>query len=69
MLYNCPRAATIKAKISCVLWCLDRDTYNNIVKESARMKRQKYESFLKSVEILSTMDDYETSVVSEALRK
>ena len=69
LLYNCPRAATIKAKTSCVLWCLDRDTFNNIVKESARMKRQKYESFLKSVEILSTMDDYETSVVSEALRK
>lgn len=69
LLYNCPRAATIKVKTSCVLWCLYQDTFNNIVKESARMKRQKYESFLKSVEILSTMDDYETSVVSEALRK
>ena len=69
LLYNSPRAATIKAKTSCVLWCLDRDTFNNIVKESARLKRQKYETFLKSVEILSTMDDYEISVVSEALRR
>ena len=69
LLYNCPRAATIKAKPSCILWSLDRDTFNNIVKESARMKRQKYETFLKSVEILSTMDEYEISVVSEALRR
>ena len=69
LLYNCPRAATINAKTSCILWSLDRDTFNNIVKESARMKRQKYETFLKSVEILSTMDEYEISVVSEALRR
>ena len=29
------------------------------------MKRHKYETFLKSVQILSTMDDYESSVVGE----
>ena len=69
LLYNAPRAATIKAKTDCVLWCLDRDTFNNIVKEGARLKREKYENFLKSVDILSTMDNYEISQVSEALRK
>ncbi len=69
LLYNAPRAATIKAKTDCVLWCLDRDTFNNIVKESARLKREKYENFLKSVDILSTMDKYEISQVSEALKK
>ena len=69
LLYNAPRAATIKAKTDCVLWCLDRDTFNNIVKEGARLKREKYENFLKSVDILSTMDKYEISQVSEALRK
>ena len=69
LLYNAPRAATIKAKTDCVLWCLDRDTFNNIVKEGARLKREKYENFLQSVDILSTMDKYEISQVSEALRK
>ena len=69
LLYNAPRAATIKAKTDCVLWCLDRDTFNNIVKEGARLKSEKYENFLKSVDILSTMDKYEISQVSEALRK
>ena len=69
LLYNAPRAATIKAKTDCVLWCLDRDTFNNIVKEGARLKREKYENFLKSVDILSTMDKYEISQVSEALKR
>ena len=69
LLYNAPRAATIKAKTDSVLWCLDRDTFNNIVRESYRLRREKYENFLKSVDILSTMDSYEISLVSEALKK
>lgn len=35
LLYNAPRAATIIAKTDCVLWALDRETFNNIVKEAA----------------------------------
>ena len=69
LLYNAPRAATIKAKTDSVLWCLDRDTFNNIVRESYRLRREKYEHFLKCVDILSTMDSYEISLVSEALKK
>ena len=69
LLYNAPRAATIKAKTDCVLWCLDRDTFNNIVRESYRLRREKYENFLKCVDILSTMDSYEISLVSDALKR
>jgi len=32
LLYNAPRAATIIAKTDSVLFSLDRDTFNNIVK-------------------------------------
>lgn len=39
LLYNVPRAASIKAKTDSILWALDRDTFNNIVKESAQKKR------------------------------
>lgn len=35
LLYNAPRAATIKAKTDCILWALDRETFNGIVKEAA----------------------------------
>ena len=35
LLYNAPRAATIKAKTACVLYALDRQTFNHIVKEAS----------------------------------
>jgi len=41
LLYNAPRAASIKAKTECVLWSLDRDTFNNIVKDASMKKREK----------------------------
>jgi cAMP-dependent protein kinase regulator len=49
LLYNAPRAATIKAKSNCLLWVLDRNTFNHIVKDASMRKREKYEDFLKSV--------------------
>lgn len=53
LLYNAPRAATITSKSNYVIWKLDRDTFNNIVKDAAAKKREKYENFLKKVEVLS----------------
>jgi cAMP-dependent protein kinase regulator len=35
LLYNTPRAATITAKTDAIVWRLDRDTFNNIVKDAA----------------------------------
>ena len=35
LLYNSPRAATITANEDCVLYRLDRDTFNHIVKDSS----------------------------------
>lgn len=52
LLYNVPRAATITAKSPYVIWKLDRDTFNHIVKDAAAKKRQKYDDFLQSVTIL-----------------
>lgn len=46
LLYNAPRAATIKSKSDYVCWKLDRDTFNNIVKDAASKKREKYDNFL-----------------------
>jgi len=59
LLYNAPRAATISANQACVLWRLDRETFNNIVKDAASRKREKYELFLSIVPIFSTMEPYE----------
>jgi len=68
LLYNCPRAASIKAKTNAVLWELDRETFNNIVKDSAIKKRERYEDFLAKVEILKGMDPYEKSKIADVLK-
>lgn len=68
LLYNAPRAATIKAKTDSVLFELDRECFNHIVKEAAMKKREKYDNFLQSVEIFSTMDPYERSQIADALK-
>jgi cAMP-dependent protein kinase regulator len=68
LLYNAPRAATITADGDVLLYVLDRGTFNHIVKGSAIRKREKYDSFLKKIKLLETMDDYERSQVSEAFK-
>ena len=66
LLYNAPRAATITANEDCVLWKLDRDTFNHIVKDAAQRRREKYEAFLEQVPIFETMEPYERSKLADA---
>lgn len=68
LLYNCPRAASVEARQPCVLWQLDRDTFNNIVKEAAQKKRERYDAFLQKVPLLAGMDSYERSQLADALK-
>eukprot|EP00825_Cyclidium_porcatum_P049133 TRINITY_DN841_c0_g2_i2.p1 TRINITY_DN841_c0_g2~~TRINITY_DN841_c0_g2_i2.p1 ORF type:complete len:375 (+),score=79.28 TRINITY_DN841_c0_g2_i2:148-1272(+) len=68
LLYNAPRAATIIAKENCVLFSLDRQTFNHIVKDAASKKREKYESFLSKVDLLHDMDAYERLQIADALK-
>jgi cAMP-dependent protein kinase regulator len=68
LLYNAKRAASIVTKTKCILWELDRETFINVVKESAIKKREKYESFLKNVSIFKNLDTYEIALISDALK-
>lgn len=52
LLYNSPRAASIKAKTDSILFALDRSTFNHIVKDAASKKREYYEEFLNKIDIL-----------------
>lgn len=67
LLYNAPRAASIRAKENCTLFALDRETFNHIVKDAASKRRDKYETFLSKVEVLQGMDPYERSQIADAL--
>jgi cAMP-dependent protein kinase regulator len=66
LLYNAPRAASIIADEKCLLWGLDRETFNHIVKDASRNRREKYENFLAKIKILESMEPYERSVLSDA---
>lgn len=68
LLYNQQRAATVKAKDACKLWKLDRESFNQIVKDSAQKKRERYMKFLQTVPLLSSLSEYEVGQVCDSLR-
>ena len=68
LLYNCPRAASIMANEDSVLYSLDRECFNHIVKDAAIKKRNRYMEFLRKVELLETLDDYERGKICDCLQ-
>eukprot|EP00922_Rhytidocystis_sp_ex-Travisia-forbesii_P010736 GHVS01015725.1.p1 GENE.GHVS01015725.1~~GHVS01015725.1.p1 ORF type:complete len:315 (+),score=44.72 GHVS01015725.1:161-1105(+) len=68
LMYNAPRAATVKAKTEMKMWGLDRESFNHIVREAASRQREMYENFLKGVPLLKYMDPYERSKIADALK-
>ncbi len=67
MLYNAPRAASITAKTDSVLFALDRECFNHVVKEAACKKRERYEAFLKSLELFKKIDPYFATKIADGL--
>jgi len=55
LLYNMPRAATIKAKSDGLLWAMDRQIFRRIVLKSAFKKRKMYEELIEVVPMLKTL--------------
>ena len=69
LLYNAPRAATIKcASDECVLFALDREAFNHIVREATVKKREKYEKLLLQIDLLKNIDSYEKMQIIDALK-
>jgi len=52
---------------ACICWQLDRESFNHIVKDAAVARRTKYDEFLKSVNLLSSLEAYERSQIADAL--
>jgi len=67
LLYNMPRAATVKAQTNGSLWAMDRQTFRKIVLKSAFQKRKMYEHFLENVSLLKNMERYERENIADAL--
>ena len=49
LMYNTPRAATVKAAGPCTLWCIDRATFRSIVTHFQKVRTAKYVGFLSAV--------------------
>ncbi|KAJ2961334.1 hypothetical protein NQZ79_g3370 [Umbelopsis isabellina] len=67
LMYNAPRAATIKSTSDCVLWALDRVTFRSILMENTSRKRKMYEAFLEEVPLLRSLEPYERHKIADAL--
>jgi len=67
LMYNTPRAATVKSKTECKVWAIDRVTFRKYIMNSTKQKREKYEQFLSKVPILVNLDKYERLTIADAL--
>ncbi|KAI2810729.1 hypothetical protein RDWZM_002364 [Blomia tropicalis] len=66
LMYNMPRAATVRATTKGALWAMNRHTFRKIVLKRAFMKRKEYESFIERVEIFKYLEYYEKMSLSDA---
>lgn len=68
LLYSCPRQADVICLEDAQLWALDRESFNLIVRDSAKARRERYDAFLNEVDLLKTMTPYERSQIADGLK-
>lgn len=52
LMYNTPRAASIKTVTECTIWEIDRSTYRGILFYFKYLRNKQYMEFLRNVEIM-----------------
>jgi cAMP-dependent protein kinase regulator len=67
LMYNAPRAASVKAATDGILWAVDRATFRHIIIDSQAKKRQLYESFLDKVPLFAHLARGERSQIADCL--
>merc|ERR1712187_739814 len=68
LLYNAPRAATVITVTECVLWSIDRDTFNFCVKQGYRMMRERHLKFIASVNVFKDLSQEEREKIVDVLQ-
>lgn len=71
LMYNTPRAASIKSSSDCVIWEIDRNSYRGILVYYKYLRNKQYMEFLRNVEIMNkklgsilSEDDLEKMTIS-----
>lgn len=67
LMYNMPRAATIRAVTNGCLWSLDRKTFRQIIVKANANKRKQFEEFLTTLSILENINDVERSKIADVM--
>lgn len=67
LMYNAPRAATIKATSDVVLWALDRVSFRSILMDHNAKKRTMHEEFLRGVPLFQSLELAEIHKIADAL--
>ena len=67
LMYNAPRAATVKATTNGILWAVDRQTFTHIIHKCTEKKRKKYDNFLKDVPLLMNISDEIRASIADVL--
>lgn len=67
LLYDAPRAATVRATSDLRAWAVDRVTFKQVMMGTTMKKREMYEAFLKACPIFSTLTTDEVLTIADAL--
>merc|ERR1719238_679153 len=67
LMYNAPRAASVKSTSPAKLWALDWDSFQLMLTTAENTKKKTYEGFLEEVEILQDLTKMEIAALSDML--
>jgi len=67
LLYLAPRAATVKAKESSVIWVIDRGNFKKVLAQASDKVALDYIKYLEKVEVLAALQTPEKEALSKAL--
>lgn len=67
LMYNSPRAATVRANQPCKVWVLHRLVYRQVTRDEFSAGLNQYEEFLKKVPLLQPLGPNERQKLAEAL--
>lgn len=68
LLYNCPRAATVRAETDGVVWKLDRETFKQIVVTNAMVRRRELDQVIRQLEFFGNMDSEHLSHLTDSVQ-
>lgn len=69
LLYNAPRAATVRANQASVVWKLDRDSFRMMLVTDSNTRAKKHEALLSKVEMFQTLNKFEKGQVNDLLHE